>query len=178
VSPAAGTAGAVPAVTAGNGAGIAAPASASPGVAAPAAAFTPATPSALAASVVAMCRTGQSSLVLRLDPPGLGTLSVHVAMGSNAEVNVLFVPAVAQTAHLIHGALSDLRDAMATSGLTLGQAQIGGGSSSGSGSSSGGGNAGSQSRNAAAPAAGTVTPMRAPEPSLQEAAARGLRAVA
>jgi hypothetical protein len=63
-----------------------------------------------------MYRNGQSSLVLRLDPPGLGALSVHVALGSNADVNVLFVPTVAQTAHLIHGGLGDLRQSLAASG--------------------------------------------------------------
>ena len=114
-----------------------------------------------------MCRNGQPSLLLRLDPPGLGALSVHVAMGSNADVNVLFVPTVAQTAHLLHGGLGDLRQAMAASGLTLGQAQVGGGASGGSGDRG-------QARNPGTAAA--TSPF--PEPPPQENAARGARAVA
>jgi flagellar hook-length control protein FliK len=133
--------------------------------------FTPATSAALAASVVAMTKSGQSSLLLRLDPPGLGTLSIHVAMGANAQVNVLFVPAVAQTGHFIHGGMSDLRQALATSGITLGQAQVGGGN----GGNGGNGNAGTQGRSPN-PAAALAAPMAAPDP--QEAAARGIRAVA
>ena len=39
----------------------------------------PPPPSALAAAVTAMQQTGQNSTVLRLDPAGLGSLSVHVA---------------------------------------------------------------------------------------------------
>jgi flagellar hook-length control protein FliK len=114
-----------------------------------------------------MCRNGQPSLLLRLDPPGLGALSVHVAMGSNADVNVLFVPTVAQTAHLLHGGLGDLRQAMAASGLTLGQAQVGGGGGGGGGADRG------QARNPGTAAASAV-----PEPPPQENAARGARAVA
>jgi flagellar hook-length control protein FliK len=115
-----------------------------------------------------MYRNGQPSLLLHLDPPGLGALSVHVAMGSNADVNLLFVPTVAQTAHLLHGGLGDLRQAMAASGLTLGQAQIGGGSTGGGGTDRG------QARNPATAAA--AAPL--PEPPPQENAARGARAVA
>jgi flagellar hook-length control protein FliK len=114
-----------------------------------------------------MYRNGQPSLLLRLDPPGLGALSVHVAMGSNADVNVLFVPTVAQTAHLLHGGLGDLRQAMAASGLTLGQAQIGSGSTGGGGTDRG------QARN---PATAAASPFLVPPP--QENAARGARAVA
>jgi flagellar hook-length control protein FliK len=128
---------------------------------------TPATPDALAASIVAMYRNGQPSLLLHLDPPGLGALSVHVAMGGNADVNLLFVPTVAQTAHLLHGGLGDLRQAMAASGLTLGQAQVGGGGT-------GGGGDRGQTRNPAR--AATAAPF--PEPPPQENAARGARAVA
>jgi flagellar hook-length control protein FliK len=102
--------------------------------------YTPATLDAMAASVVAMYRSGQSSLVLRLDPPGMGTVSVHVALGNNANVNVLFVPSAPQTGHLLQAGLGDLRQAMATSGLILGQAQIGGGASGGAGGGPSGGN--------------------------------------
>jgi flagellar hook-length control protein FliK len=87
-----------------------------------------ATPAALAATITAMHQTGQNSTVLRLDPPGLGSLSVHVALGQSGQVNVLFVPSTAQTAQLLHSGMDGLRQAMATSGLTLGQADVNGGS--------------------------------------------------
>lgn len=89
--------------------------------------IVPATATALAASVVAMSQNGQSTSVLRLDPPGLGALSIHIALTANATVNVVFVPSVVQTAQLIHSALPDLHHAMAAAGLSLGEAQVGGG---------------------------------------------------
>jgi flagellar hook-length control protein FliK len=87
-----------------------------------------ATPAALAATITAMHQGGQNSTVLRLDPPGLGSLSVHVALGQSGQVNVLFVPSTAQTAQLLHSGMDGLRQAMAMSGLTLGQADVNGGS--------------------------------------------------
>jgi flagellar hook-length control protein FliK len=135
---------------------------------------TPATPDAMAASIVAMYRSGQSSLVLRLDPPGLGAVSVHLALGGNADVNVLFVPAVAQTAHLLQTSLPDLRQAMATSGLTLGQAQIGGGASGGGGGTSGS-NSGTQSGTARRIATAAATPA---ELASSESTIRRARAIA
>jgi len=124
----------------------------------------------MAASIIAMYRSGQPSLVLRLDPPGLGSVSVHVALGGNADVNVLFVPSVAQTAHLLQTGLGDLRQAMAASGLTLGQAQIGGG---------GGGTSGGNSQPRYGTMSGTaVTPTAPAETSLPDNGARGARAIA
>lgn len=89
----------------------------------------PNTASALAATVLALSQSGQSSTVLHLAPASLGALSVHVALAGDATVNVVFVPTVPQTAQLIHGALPDLHHALAGAGLSLGQAQIGGGAS-------------------------------------------------
>ena len=132
---------------------------------------TPATPDGMAASIVAMYRSGQSSLVLRLDPPGLGTVSVHMALGADTAVNVLFVPTVPQTAHLLQAGLGDLRQAMAASGLTLGQAQIGGGA----GGSTSGGNPGTQSGAASRQAATAIIPA---EPVQSGDTARGARALA
>ena len=137
--------------------------------------YTPATPDAMAASIVAMYRSGQSSLVLRLDPPGLGAVSVHLALGGNAVVNVLFVPAVAQTAHLLQTGLGDLRQAMAASGLTLGQAQIGGGASGGAGGGATGGNPGTQPGATSRMAVPAAAPSESAPP---ETAARGARAIA
>jgi flagellar hook-length control protein FliK len=131
----------------------------------------PTTLDAMAASVVAMYRSGQSSLVLRLDPPGLGAVSVHLALGSNANVNVLFVPTVAQTAHLLQTGLNDLRQAMAASGLTLGQAQIGGGASGGNG----GGHSETRQETTSRPAA---TATASDEMKLNDTGIRGARAIA
>jgi flagellar hook-length control protein FliK len=135
----------------------------------------------MAASVIALYRSGRSSLVLRLDPPGLGAVSVHVALGANADVNVLFVPTVVQTGHLLQSGLSDLRQAMANSGLSLGQAQIGGGATSGGGGSGAGSRQpwsepGAGSRLAQ----GLVTPaVAAPaDASPPETLTRGARAIA
>lgn len=100
----------------------------------------PPTPAALAATVVAMTGSGHSSTVLRLAPPDLGTLSIHVAYAADASVNLVFVPSTAQTAQLLSGGMDGLRHAMATAGLTLGQAQIGGGA--GDGYAAGGGSGG------------------------------------
>jgi flagellar hook-length control protein FliK len=116
----------------------------------------PATPTALAATVVAMTGSGHSSTVLRLAPPDLGTLSIHVAYAADASVNLVFVPSTSQTAQLLGSGMDGLRHAMATAGLTLGQAQIGSGAGGG-GQPAGGGfsgqrqDAGGQS---AAPVAG------------------------
>ncbi len=83
-------------------------------------------PSALAATVTALHQSGQAGTVLRLDPPGLGHLSVQVGLGAQGQVNVLFVPSTADAAQAIQSSLSGLGSAMAQSGLTLGQAQVGG----------------------------------------------------
>jgi len=93
----------------------------------------------LAATVSAMHQAGQSGTVLRIDPPGLGNLSVHVGLGQQGQINVLFVPDSAAGAQALQSGLSGLSQAMAQSGLTLGQAQIGGqfGQNAGQGGQSG-----------------------------------------
>ncbi|OYV34550.1 MAG: hypothetical protein B7Z80_20945 [Rhodospirillales bacterium 20-64-7] len=109
-------------------------------------------PAALAATVTALHQSGQASTLLRLDPPGLGTLAVHVGLGAAGQVNVLFIPAVAQTASFLHAGLDGLRHALGQAGLSLGQAQVGGQFTGQSG-----GHAGPQGRPAAGyPPAGTV----------------------
>ncbi|HQT42592.1 MAG TPA: flagellar hook-length control protein FliK [Halothiobacillus sp.] len=89
-------------------------------------ALVPASGAGLASAITAMHQAGESSAVLRLSPPGLGSLSVHVAIGQNALVNVMFISAVPQTIQILHNNLDDLRQAMAASGLNLGQANVGG----------------------------------------------------
>ncbi|MBU6448830.1 MAG: flagellar hook-length control protein FliK [Rhodospirillales bacterium] len=83
-------------------------------------------PAALAATVTALHQSGQAGTVLRLDPPGLGHLSVEIRLGTQGQVNVLFVPSTADAAQAIQANLPGLGAAMAQSGLTLGQAQLGG----------------------------------------------------
>jgi len=92
-------------------------------------------PSALAATVTAMHRGGQNSTTLRLDPPDLGSLSVHVSLGEAGSVNVAFVSTTPQAAQLLHAGMDSFRQSMASAGLTLGQAEVsgGGGQSAGQG---------------------------------------------
>ncbi|GAB0116662.1 flagellar hook-length control protein FliK [Acidisoma sp. 7E03] len=127
--------------------------------------------SALAATVIALSQNGQSSTVLHLTPANLGSLSVHVALAGDATVNVVFVPTVPQTAQLIHGAIQDLHHALAAAGLSLGQAQIGGGT---------GGNAQGQEggRNRFTPAMVTPLPALEADGAGQKDGLRGARAVA
>ena len=80
-----------------------------------------------------MHQAGQPSTILRLDPPGLGNLAIHVALGQGAQINVLFIPATTQTAQLLTSGMDGLRQAMAAGGLTLGQASVGGQSAGGQG---------------------------------------------
>jgi flagellar hook-length control protein FliK len=91
---------------------------------------------ALAATITAMHQSGQNSLTLRLDPPGLGSLAIHLA-SSQSGVNVLFVPSASPTAQLLTQNLDGLRSAMADAGLSLGQAQVGGGGGQNQGQSPG-----------------------------------------
>ncbi len=94
----------------------------------------PPTPSALAATILAMQKNGESSAVLHLAPAGLGTLTVHVSLAAGALVNVQFLPATPQAAHIINNNLDDLRQAMTAAGLSPGQAFVG----TGDGQSGGG----------------------------------------
>jgi len=82
--------------------------------------------SALAATVTAMQQVGQSHTVLRLDPPGLGNMSVHLSLGQHGQVNVLFMPDTSAGAQALQSGLGGLGQSMAQAGLTLGQAQVGG----------------------------------------------------
>jgi flagellar hook-length control protein FliK len=132
-------AGAAPSGPAGTAVPAAGPAAAVVG----AATSVTATPAALAAVITAMHQGGHSSTVLRLDPPGLGSLSVHVALApagsASAQVNLLFVASTPQAAGVLNAGMDGLRTAMAAAGLTLGQAQVGqgGGQASGQGSQGG-----------------------------------------
>jgi flagellar hook-length control protein FliK len=82
---------------------------------------------ALAAAVTAMVRDGQNSVTVRLDPPELGAMSIRIAQGHDSSMNVLLLAAVPQTAHAFAAGADDLRQALASCGLALGQLNIGGG---------------------------------------------------
>lgn len=81
---------------------------------------------ALAATVTALHQAGQTNTIMRLDPPGLGHLSVQVGLTPQGQINVLFVPSSADAAHVLQASLPHFNQAMAQSGLALGQSQVGG----------------------------------------------------
>jgi flagellar hook-length control protein FliK len=74
-----------------------------------------------------MVRDGGGSITVRLDPPDLGPLSIHVAVGQDSKVNVLLLAAVPQTAQAFSAGADDLRQAFAGAGIALGQLNVGGG---------------------------------------------------
>ncbi len=81
----------------------------------------------LAAAVTAMTREGKTALSLKLDPPALGTMSIHLAVGNDSKVNVLLVAAVPQTAQAFAAGADNLRQAFVNAGIDLGQLNVGGG---------------------------------------------------
>jgi flagellar hook-length control protein FliK len=106
-----------------------------------------------------MQRSGNNTATLRLDPPGLGELAVHISQSASSQVNVQLIPSVPQTAQLLNANLMDLRHAMTAAGLTLGQTQVGGNGaggheSHGQGTGQGAGQNGSASRGGTG---GTIT---------------------
>ncbi len=82
--------------------------------------------SALAATVTAMQQAGQTHTVLRLDPPGLGNMSIHLSLGLQGQVNVLFVPDTSAGAQALQSGLGGFGQSMVQAGIALGQAQVGG----------------------------------------------------
>ncbi len=98
----------------------------------------PATPTALAATILALSRSGHPSAVLRLDPPELGSLSVHVTLAGESSVNLVFVTSTPQATQLLSSTMSDLGQAMTNVGMTLGHTHVGGDQAGGSTAGSGG----------------------------------------
>lgn len=82
--------------------------------------------SALSATITALHQSGQNGVTLRVDPPNLGHLSIHVKLDMQGAVNVLFVPSTSDAAQALQGSLPQLGTALAQSGLALGHADIGG----------------------------------------------------
>lgn len=83
-------------------------------------------PSALSATVVALHKSGQNSILLRLDPPNLGHLSIQIKMNPEGSVNVSFIPSSTDAAQTLLASLPQLNIALVQSGLSLGQTEIGG----------------------------------------------------
>lgn len=83
-------------------------------------------PSALSANVVALHKSGQNSILLRLDPPNLGHLSIQIKMNPEGSVNVSFIPSSTDAAQTLLASLPQLNIALVQSGLSLGQTEIGG----------------------------------------------------
>lgn len=83
-------------------------------------------PAALSATITALHHSGQGAVLLRLDPPSLGHLSIQLKMDAQGAVNVLFIPSTADAAQALHGSLPQLGAALAQSGLALGHADVGG----------------------------------------------------
>lgn len=81
---------------------------------------------ALAATVTALHQAGQTGAILRLAPPGLGHLSIQIGQTTHGQINIMFVPSTADAAQTLQNALPQLHQALSQSGLTLGQAQVGG----------------------------------------------------
>ena len=132
-----------------------------------------ASPSELAATIVAMQRAGNTTTTLRLDPPGLGELAVHISLSQSNQVNVQLIPSVPQTAQLLNANLMDLRHAMTAAGLTLGQTQVGGNGAGGNApQGQGAGPGAGQNDRSATPGAGAATT------GATEATASGVRAYA
>jgi flagellar hook-length control protein FliK len=124
-----------------------------------------------------MQRSGNSTATLRLDPPDLGELSVHISLSASAQVNVQLIPSVPQTAQLLNANLMDLRHAMTAAGLTLGQTQVGGNGTGGNqGQGTGQGSGQGQNGGSATPGGTTTGP--AATAAVTEAAASGVRAYA
>lgn len=85
----------------------------------------------LAQQVTVMVKDGGETAHLRLDPPELGPLEVRLSMdaGDDGIAHVQFISAHAAVRDALEAALPQLRDVLAGSGITLGEASVGEGQS-------------------------------------------------
>lgn len=133
----------------------------------------------LAAAITAMHQSGQTTATLRLDPPGLGNLTIHLGLGQENAVNVQFITAVPQTTQIIANHLNDLRQAMESAGIALGNTQIGGGNAGGPGGNPTGNPTGNPGNNPGNNHGNTPQyPALPGQPQTQPALQPGIRAVA
>jgi len=81
----------------------------------------------LAQQVTLLVKDGEQIAQLRLDPPDLGPLEVHLSLdhGEQGVAHVQFVSAHAPVRDALEAALPQLRAALAGNGILLGQATVG-----------------------------------------------------
>lgn len=81
----------------------------------------------VAQQVTLMVKDGEQTAQLRLDPPDLGPLEVHLSLEGDEQgvAHVQFVSAHAPVRDALEAALPQLRAALAGSGIMLGQATVG-----------------------------------------------------
>ncbi|MCI0508857.1 flagellar hook-length control protein FliK [Chromohalobacter marismortui] len=79
----------------------------------------------LGQQVVRMAQRGDQQVELRLHPAELGPLSVSLKMGDQQQANVQFFSAHGAVRHALEAAIPQLREALADSGIALGETSVG-----------------------------------------------------
>lgn len=80
---------------------------------------------ALGQQVVRMAQRGDHQVELRLHPAELGPLSVSLKMGDQQQANLQFFSAHGAVRHALEAAIPQLREALADSGIALGETSVG-----------------------------------------------------
>lgn len=79
----------------------------------------------LGQQVVRMAQRGDQQVELRLHPAELGPLSVSLKMGDQQQANLQFFSAHDAVRHALEAAIPQLREALADSGISLGETSVG-----------------------------------------------------
>ncbi|MDV6319166.1 flagellar hook-length control protein FliK [Chromohalobacter sp. HP20-39] len=79
----------------------------------------------LGQQVVRMAQRGDQQIELRLHPAELGPLSVSLKMGDQQQANLQFFSAHGAVRHALEAAIPQLREALADSGIALGETSVG-----------------------------------------------------
>ncbi|OLO11320.1 hypothetical protein BTW10_09500 [Chromohalobacter japonicus] len=79
----------------------------------------------LGQQVVRMAQRGDQQVELRLHPAELGPLSVSLKMGDQQQANLQFFSAHGAVRHALEAAIPQLREALADSGISLGETSVG-----------------------------------------------------
>ncbi|SOC56984.1 flagellar hook-length control protein FliK [Chromohalobacter canadensis] len=79
----------------------------------------------LGQQVVRMAQRGDQQVELRLHPAELGPLSVSLKMGDQQQANLQFFSAHGAVRHALEAAIPQLREALADSGIALGETSVG-----------------------------------------------------
>ena len=80
---------------------------------------------ALGQQVVRMAQRGDQQVELRLHPAELGPMSVSLKMGDQQQANLQFFSAHGAVRHALEAAIPQLREALADSGIALGETSVG-----------------------------------------------------